>query len=222
MRYEYHNFTENLKAIQNTKDMNLTRELLLSELAKVIDGRPEMVRKALIGCGVSVSERAGKRELVSIVSFSLKELCVRTKMMELILANQLPFIKGSNPLGVTNRNEFMNQAGNNSGNNSSNNSASSSTSSNLISNGLKLFTTIIGINETNKTFKNQKEQRAHEYKLAILNRDTMLATIDANSSSNIGVTESRLGGAGSTFMYVLLGVGALSIIGFAIYSSRKK
>ena len=41
MRYEYHNFTENFKAVQNTKDINMTREILLSELTKVIAGKKD-------------------------------------------------------------------------------------------------------------------------------------------------------------------------------------
>ena len=122
MRYTYHNFSENFKAILKTKDMNVTRELMLSELTKVIEGRPAEVSKALIGCGVSINARPTKRDLVGAVAYNLTDLCVRTKMMELIVANQLPFIKGSNPLGKTkeavtefdtdvSRDAFMNQTG---------------------------------------------------------------------------------------------------------------
>ena len=225
MRYEYHNFTENLKAVQNTKDINMTRELILSELTKVIEGRPSMVQKALISCGVSIDPRPSKRDLVGAVAFNLTDLCVRTRMMELIVANQLPFIKSSNPLGNekvssfdtdVSRDAFMNQAGNNSS------SKSGVTTNDLIGTGLDVFGKIIGINTANKTFKNAAEQRAHELQIAKINQSTMLAQLEAGANQNVGgVTQAGIGG-GSTITYILLGVGALAIIGFAIYSSRKK
>ena len=224
MRYAYHNFTENFKSIQNTKDINMTRELLLSEMTKVIAGRPSMVQKALIGCGVSLDARPSTRDLVRAVAYNSTDLCVRTKMMELIVANQLPFIKGSNPLGNekvssfdtdVNRDAFMNQAGDNS-------SSSSGGGGDYVGEGVKLIGTIFGLINNNKTFKNATEQRAHELEIAKINQGIMLAQlkIDANKDV-VGVTQSSIGG-GSTVTYILLGVGAVAIIGFAIYSSRKQ
>jgi len=224
MRYEYHNFTENFKAIKNTKDINMTRELLLSELTKVIAGRPAMIQKALIGCGVSVDPRPTTRELVGVVAYNLTDLCVRTKMMELIIANQLPFLKDSNPLGKekvsdfdsdVSRDEFMNQSG-------KNKFLSGITGKEALGSGVELFATIVGIGQSNKTFKNAAEQRAHELQLAKMNQELMLLQLEGNANQKVsGVTNAGIGG-GSTVTYILLGVGALAIIGFAIYSSRKK
>ena len=218
MRYEYHNFTENFKAIKNTKDINMTREILLSELTKVIAGRPAMVQKALIGCGVSVDPRPTTRELVGVVAYNLTDLCVRTKMMELIIANQLPFLKDSNPLGQekvsdfdsdVSRDKFMNQSG-------------KLTSKDILGTGVELFGTIVGIGVSNKTFKNAEEQRAHELQLARMNQELMLLQLEGSANQQVGgVTQAKIGG-GSTVTYILLGVGAIAIIGFAIYSSRKK
>ena len=228
MRYEYHNFTENFKAVQNTKDINMTREILLSELTKVIAGRPAMVQKALIGCGVSVEPRPTTRQLVSVVAYNLTDLCVRTKMMELIVANQLPFLKDSNPLGQekvsdfdvdVSRDAFMNQAGPTTTPPASSNSFGTS---DIVGTGVQLFGTIVGIQQSNKTFKNAAEQRAHELQLARMNQDLMLKQLELGANQQVsGVTQSRIGG-GSTVTYILLGVGAIAIIGFAIYSSRKK
>ena len=229
MRYTYHNFSENFKAILKTKDMNVTRELMLSELTKVIEGRPAEVSKALIGCGVSINARPTKRDLVGAVAYNLTDLCVRTKMMELIVANQLPFIKGSNPLGKTkeavtefdtdvSRDAFMNQAGPTTTPPASSNSFGTGE---IISTGVQLFGTIVGIGQSNKTFKNAEEQRAHELQLAKMNQELMLQQMNLTANQQVsGVTESRIGG-GNTITYILLGIGAIAIIGFSIYSSRK-
>eukprot|EP01047_Picozoa_sp_COSAG01_P058545 COSAG01_NODE_6912_length_3443_cov_2.051136_5_plen_232_part_00 len=229
MRYTYHNFSENFKAILKTKDMNVTRELMLSELTKVIEGRPAEVSKALIGCGVSINARPTKRDLVGAVAYNLTDLCVRTKMMELIVANQLPFIKGSNPLGKTkeavtefdtdvSRDAFMNQTGPTTTPPASSNSFGTGE---IISTGVQLFGTIVGIGQSNKTFKNAEEQRAHELQLAKMNQELMLKQMNITANQQVsGVTESRIGG-GNTITYILLGIGAIAIIGFSIYSSRK-
>ncbi len=229
MRYTYHNFSENFKAILKTKDMNVTRELMLSELTKVIEGRPAEVSKALIGCGVSINARPTKRDLVGAVAYNLTDLCVRTKMMELIVANQLPFIKGSNPLGKTkeavtefdtdvSRDAFMNQTGPTTTPPASSNSFGTGE---IISTGVQLFGTIVGIGQSNKTFKNAEEQRAHELQLAKMNQELMLQQMNITANQQVsGVTESRIGG-GNTITYILLGIGAIAIIGFSIYSSRK-
>ena len=96
------------------------------------------------------------------------------------------------------------------------------TTNDLIGTGLDVFGKIIGINTANKTFKNAAEQRAHELQIAKINQSTMLAQLEAGANQNVGgVTQAGIGG-GSTITYILLGVGALAIIGFAIYSSRKK
>ena len=216
MRYEHHNFTENFKAIQNTKDIKMTRELLLSEFTKVVVNRTALVRKALIGCGVSVSERAGNKELIGAIAYNLTNLCVRTKLMELVVANQLPFIKSSNPLGNekvssfdtdVSRDAFMNQAGNN--------------TSSYINAGVQLAGTIAGIFTGNKQAKSQADSNKTQLEIAKLNNKTMLAQLEYGANQPVGgVTESGIGG-GSMVTYILLGVGALAIIGFAIFSSRK-
>jgi hypothetical protein len=218
MRYEHHNFTENFKAIQNTKDIKMTRELLLSEFTKVVVNRTALVRKALIGCGVSVSERAGNKELIGAIAYNLTNLCVRTKLMELVVANQLPFssVNSSENLSSLDtdisRDAFMRASGN---------SSSSGATSSYINAGVQLAGTIAGIFTGNKQAKSQADSNRTQLEIAKLNNKTMLAQLEYGASQPVGgVTESGIGG-GSMVTYILLGVGALAIIGFAIFSSRK-
>lgn len=230
MRYEYHNFNENFKAIKKTKDMAITRELMLSEVAKVIEGRPALVRKALIRCGVSVSARAGKVELVSAVAGNLTSKCVRVGIMKLVLSNQLPFIDGANSMvGNTSekvssfdtdasRDGFMNQVGvvtppvTASG---------AITSSDALGAGVQVLSTIAGIWSGNKGYKEMSKQRAHEMEIANINRDLMLRQMDLQAGAPVsGPTQAGLGGS-SMVTAILLGVGVLAIIGFGIFSSRR-
>ena len=46
MIYEKHKLFENINNIKGTKDMRISRELIVSELAKVILSRPHEVKRA--------------------------------------------------------------------------------------------------------------------------------------------------------------------------------
>ena len=227
MKYESHNFKENFKAIKNTKDMAITRELMLSEVAKVIEGRPALVKKALIRCGVNISARAGKVEIVTVVSNNLVQKCVRVALMKLIAANQLPFIDGSS--GTVNTNErvsdldtdisrdgFMNQTGAKAG------GGSSISGGDWMSAGVSVLGTVAGIFQGNKSYKEAGKQRAHELQLAEMNKDLMLTQM--NLQANVGVappTQAGIGGS-SKVTFILLGVGVLAVIGYFIISGRKQ
>ena len=250
MRYEHHNFSENFKAIKNTKDMAITRELMLSEVAKVIEGRPALVRKSLIRCGVRVSPRAGKVELVSAVAGSLTDKCVRVSIMKLVLSNQLPFIDGANRMQVNTRervsdmdtdisqSEFMNHPGfiginwGGGGGAPSGGAPTTTTtppSSNKISGGdalgagVQILGTIAGIWQGNKGYKEMSKQRAHEMSLAGMNRDLMLKQMEYGANEQVPpVTQAGMGGGANMTTMILLGLGVVAIIGFAIFSSRSK
>jgi len=252
MKYEHHNFSENFKAIKNTKDMAITRELMLSEVAKVIEGRPALVRKALIRCGVRVSPRAGKVELVTAVAGNLTDKCVRISIMKLVLSNQLPFIDGANGMvGDTRQRlsdydtdiserEFMNHpgflginwGGSGGGSSAATTVAPTQTTppgSNSISGGealgagVQILGTIAGIWQGNKGYKEMSKQRAHELQIAGMNRDLMLKQMEYGANESVPpVTQAGMGGGANMTTMILLGVGVVAIIGFAIFSSRSK
>ena len=254
MRYEYHNFSENFKAIQNTKDMAITRELMLSEVAKVIDGRPALVRKSLIKCGVRLSARPGKRELVSAVAANLVSKCVRVAIMKLVLANQLPFIDGADRAfgdlreragdfdTDVGRDEFMNHPGfisglfgGGGGGSTTTTTPTTTPTTNVTSGGSKgisggealgagvqVLSTIAGIWQGNKGYKEMSKQRAHEMQLAQMNRDLMLEQMNLSANQTVsGPTQAGMGGGANMTTFVLLGIGVVAIIGFGIYSASK-
>jgi len=223
MRYEHHNFSENFKAINKTKDMAITRELMLSEVAKVIEGRPALVRKALVNCGVKVSARAGKVELVTAVAYNLTSECVRVGIMKLVLANQLPFIEGSEEISPmdtdASRDGFMNQVGGVPAPSAS--TGAGVTGGQWLNGGIQVLSTVAGIWQGNKGYKEAGKQMAHELELAAMNRDLMLQQMELGANQTVlPPTQAGLGGS-SKVVFILLGVGVLAVIGFAFYNSRK-
>ena len=81
MIYANHNFIENIINTQNSKDMSITREMIVSEVAKVIVGKPYEVKKILVGCGVAIEDRPGLKNLVVTVSNNIaKSLCLRKNL----------------------------------------------------------------------------------------------------------------------------------------------
>jgi len=225
MRYEYHNFTENLNAVKNSKDMAITRELMLSEIAKVIQNRPEYVRKALVGCGVKISARATRRQIVYAVSGNMaRSACLRKSIMKLVLANQLPFMGPSTKIQDKTtdfdtdlgRDAFMYSDGKGNGGGISGDTA--------LSSGVQLIGSIFGLIQSNKTFKEADKQRAFEREMAQQNAELMLQQmqLQASMEGNQQVQQAGMGGGANMLTWILLGVGVIAIIGFSIYSSRKR
>jgi hypothetical protein len=219
MRYEYHNFASNLKNIKNSKDMAITRELVVSEIAKVIDGRPFLVKKALIDCGIPLSNKPDKVELTKVLFFNLAgSTCLRNALGELVTNNQYPIAmsrkkaqrRGNSPMDIdANRDEFMNAGGEATGQ--------------IIAGITSLIGTGAGIWSSNKGFKSASEQRAHEMQLAQMNSDLALQQMNLMSSQGGGapLQEAGMGSGSSMLVWILVGVGVVGIIGYAVYSSRK-
>ena len=229
MRYEYHNFINNLENIKNSKDMAITRELIVSEVAKVIDGRPFLVKKALINCGVTVSERAGKKELAKLVFYNLApNSCLRTSLAELIVDNQYPVLKRK--MGINRskkdtldtdltRDEFMYAGDNNGGNNKS---GGGGNTGDIIGGVTQLLSMGAGIWQGNKVMKDNQAQRAHELALADQSYElaVMQMQLDSNRPMNTP-TEARMGGTSGVLTWILVGLGVVGIIGYSIYASRQ-
>jgi len=228
MRYAHHNLFQNIKRIKNSKDMTISRELIVSEIAKVIVGRPFEVIKILRGCGISV-EGSSKRELVYAVNFNVaRNTCLRNGISELIASNQLPF---ETPQQITRKrpiNEFDTDqeldtyvnvdaatppvtppAG-----------GGAMTASDWTSGISTLVGIGYGIWQTGASRKDSKEQRAHETNLANMNSELMLKQMEMGNQTP-PPTVAGVGGGTSMFTWVLVGVGVLAIGVFAIISSRK-
>lgn len=172
--------------------------------------------------------------------------------MKLVLANQLPFIDGADRAygdvreragdfdTDVSRDEFMNHPGFISGlfgggGGGSTTTPTTTTTSNVTSGGSKgisggealgagvqVLSTIAGIWQGNKGYKEMSKQRAHEMELAQMNRDLMLEQMNLSANQPVsGPTQAGMGGGANMTTFILLGIGVVAIIGFGIYSASK-
>jgi len=231
MRYAHHNLFQNLKRIKNSKDMTISRELIVSEIGKVIVGRPFEVIRILRGCGISVGG-SSRRELVYAVNFNLaRNSCLRNKISALIAANQLPF--DTTPTRNINRQGNVGEFDTDQELDSYVNvvpqidATKTTTSSGGMTAGdwTSGISTLVGIGygiwQTSASRKDAKEQRAHEQNLANMNSDLMLKQMDLDSQTPAPIVAGAGGSGTSMFTWVLVGVGVLAIGAFALISSRK-
>ena len=241
MIYADHNFIENLINTQNSKDMSITREMIVSEVAKVIVGRPYEVKKILVGCGISIEERPGVRDLVVTVSNNMaRSLCLRQELSKLIALNQavspsmaedmLP--KTTNQPDVDSGFEnftkeevvdvsvqygtFMNSDG------TQPTQTNKGVSGDAVIGGITQLVGITwGIIAGNKASKESSAQRAHEREMARQISELMIKQIELQNQLNTQPVQAGVGGT-STFTYILLGVGVLATIGIVVYMNMKK
>ena len=68
MIYLKHNLPSNIMSADGTKDPEMKRDIILSELAKLIAVKPEVVITYLKASGVKVSDNASSNQLVKLVS----------------------------------------------------------------------------------------------------------------------------------------------------------
>lgn len=229
MRYAHHNLFKNLKRIKNSKDMTISRELIVSEIAKIIVGRPFEVRKILIGCGVNINENASRKELVYAVNFNMaRNNCLRNQISALIANNQLPFDTRSQTPSIG---EFDTDAGldkyvnsDGGGGGSTGGTGSSGGGGMSASDWTQGISTLVGIGygiwQTGASRKDARAQRQHEMELANMNSELMLKQMEMKASEPT-TTVATVGGGTSMMTWVILGVGAVAVVVFAVMASRR-
>ena len=227
MRYAHHNLFQNLKRIKNSKDMTISRELIISEIAKVIVGRPFEVRKILIGCGINISENATRKEIVYAVNFNMaRNLCLRNKISALISSNQLPFPTGSTrpTLGEFDTDSGLDKYVNVDGTTTTPTPGQTSGGGMTASDWTSGISTLVGIGygiwQTGASRKDARAQREHEMELANMNSDLMLKQMDMKASEPT-TNVAGVGGGTSTMTWVILGIGAVAVVIFAVVASKR-
>ena len=244
MIYANHNFIENIINTQNSKDMSITREMIVSEVAKVIVGKPYEVKKILVGCGVAIEDRPGLKDLVVTVSNNIaKSLCLRKNLAKLIVLNQavspsmaadlLPPSPNNN-IDLDNGFEdftkeqavdvsaeygtFMNVEGVK----PVKPTTGGKVSGDAIVGGITQLVGIgWGIIAGSKAQKESAAQRAHEREMAANNAELMIRQIELQNQLNTAPVQAGVGGT-SKLTYILLGVGVIAVIGIVIAMNYKK
>lgn len=206
MIYANHNFRDNFLKTIKSKDMNLTRELVVSEVGKVIQSRPFQVRQLISGCGIKITTNASIRQIVSVVNFNMaRNACLRKGIAQLVIDNQLPY-KGN---GKTMKSGYLNQNG------------IDVTGGDIADVFGDTLNTFWNIREGNKNRENDQLNREHEYQLALMQQDLMLKQMEMNNQLPPQIITAGPNTGNKTIMYILLGLGAVGIVA-VILSRRNK
>ena len=209
MRYANHNFKNNFISIIKSKDMKISRELVVSEIGKVIQGKTFQVRQLLDSCGINVSTTASLKEIVYAVNFNMaKSKCLRDGIARLVMENQ----------AMSNVSGYMNQDGN------GNQQGGGSGSSFNWGAGINAFSTVAGIwygvSEGNKNREEMALQRQHEREMATIHSDLMLKQMEYDASKPPPqVIQGGMSG-NKTILYILLGLGAVGIIAVILKKNK--
>jgi len=208
MYYADYNLFEVLENSKNAKDMKLSRELILSELGKVIYSRPFDVKRVLRSCKIKISDTATKRKLVVVVTENLAANgCLRTGLAKLVIANQVALPKATTGFSNTSGNKVSGDA--------------------WVTAIGNAFGTAAGIWSTERQYDQQKDMLNQQMQIAKLNQDTIFAQMEhdqtmRDNALQYGAAAGANAGKGSKTMWILIGVAALTIVGVIIVSSRKK
>lgn len=209
MIFANHDFKTNFLGTINGKDMNISRELIISEIGKVIQSRPFQVRQLLVGCGVRISQKASLREVVAAVNFNLaRNMCLRNGLAKLIVDNQMPYSHKGNALNS----KYLNQNGP---------SNTGMTGSDWVSGVSTIIGIGYGIREGNLSREEAQRQREHEMELARMNQETMLTQMEYNANMPLQPITAGPNTGSKTIMWVLLGLGAVAIT-YMIIRGRKQ
>lgn len=89
MRYANHNFFSNFMN-ENSDGYNISRDMVISETAKAIEGKSVEVKDAIFECGVDIDPNASKSKVAEVLSGHLgKNDCLQAKLANIIIDNNL-------------------------------------------------------------------------------------------------------------------------------------
>ena len=89
MIYAKHNFAENFMNANGTK-FSLDRDMIISELARVINANPVGVKDAIFDCGINIDPQADKFEISSVMSGNMATNdCLQRSIGHLVLDNNV-------------------------------------------------------------------------------------------------------------------------------------
>ena len=202
MRYANHNFFSNF-ANQNTDGVNISRDMVISEVAKAIEGKSVEVKDAVFKCGIKIDPNLSKSKLAEVLSGNIgKSKCLQGKLANIIIDNNL-----------SRRNiEYLNSSG-------WGDFFKSPQFATLL--GTAIGTTF-GAVQKKQQAKEAEKQRQYELELAKINADALKNQLAyADLKSDDGSKASSGGNTGKIILYSLLGAGVLVGGFFLIRKFRK-
>ena len=92
MIYAKHNFAENFMNVDG-ETFALDRDMIISELARVINANPVGVKDAIFDCGINIDPQADKFEISEVMSGNMANNdCLQRSIGHLVLDNNVGLI----------------------------------------------------------------------------------------------------------------------------------
>jgi hypothetical protein len=89
MRYSKHDFFGNF-INDNTDGYNISRDMIISEIAKAIEGKSVDVKDAIFECGIDINPNSSLDDVANVLSGNLgKSKCLQDKMASIVIDNNL-------------------------------------------------------------------------------------------------------------------------------------
>ena len=217
MIYAKHNFAENFMNADGLT-FGLDRDMVISELAKVINANPIGVKDAIFDCGVNIDPMADKFEISEVMSGNMaNNECLQRAMGHLILDNNvgwndlLSFSADSEEGVETDSDEYYNAKGDG--------WKKFWTETKKVV-GSEQFAQVLGTTvgaiytskQQNKQWEQSEKIRQHELELAKINSEAI------NNQLSMGSTYGTPPPTGMSMgAKIGIGVGAVAVIGLIIF-----
>jgi len=214
MIYAKHNFAENFMNADG-KSFSLDRDMIISELARVINANPIGVKDAIFDCGINIDPQADKFEISNVMSGNMaSNECLQRSIGHLVLDNNVGW-KDMMSMATSGDEEYSNAKGDAWKN-------IWKGTKDVI--GSEQFAQVLGVT-IGAIYKGKQDKKAYERDERMRQHDLELAKINAEAINNQLAMGSMYGGnqggdSGGMSMgaKIGIGVGVAAVLGLGIWA----
>ena len=215
MIYAKHNFAENFMNADG-ETFSLDRDMIISELARVINANPVGVKDAIFDCGINIDPQADKFEISEVMSGNMANNdCLQRSIGHLVLDNNVGW-KDMLSFAQGNDEEYSNAKGDGW-------AKFWKGTKDVV--GSEQFAQVLGVTigsiysakQQNKQYEQSEKIRQHELELAKLNSEAINNQL-AMGSMYGGAPGGAPQGGMSMGAKIGIGVGAVAVLGVIIWA----
>lgn len=215
MIYAKHNFAENFMNADG-QTFSLDRDMIISELARVINANPVGVKDAIFDCGINIDPQADKFEISEVMSGNMANNdCLQRSIGHLVLDNNVGW-KDMLSFAQGNDEEYSNAKGDGW-------AKFWKGTKDVV--GSEQFAQVLGVTigsiysakQQNKQYEQSEKIRQHELELAKINSEAINNQL-AMGSMYGGAPGGAPQGGMSMGAKIGIGVGAVAVLGVIIWA----
>lgn len=213
MIYAKHNFVENFMNADG-KSFSLDRDMIISELARVINANPVGVKDAIFDCGINIDPQADKFEISSVMSGNMANNdCLQRSIGHLVLDNNVSW-KDMMSMAASEDEEYSNAEG----------GWAKFWKGTKDVVGSEQFAQVLGVTigaiykgkQDKKAYERDERARQHEMELAKINAEAINNQLSMGSM--YGGNEGGESGGMSMGAKIGIGVGVAAVLGLVVWA----